>query len=332
VRLRSTASLLAAWSAIGCTDVVKPHLVCGDGGVSALDGALDLSSDPMNCGCVGRVCRVAGDASAQMSCISGQCMLRCDEGYMNCNGRDDDGCEVHTAVDVANCGICGASCSGFNGTANCAAGRCGIACLAGWGDCDRMLSTGCETDLGNSIDHCGRCGGACETLHAESVCRAGRCTHAACVTGFDDCDRDAANGCEANLMGDARNCGNCGAQCVRPNATPACAMSVCRIGVCNMGFDDCDRSDVNGCEVDLRSDVMNCGRCGLRCSFSGTNAFCNNGTCDWRSCNGGYADCDGNHANGCERSLNSDSSNCGGCGHVCTAPTQYCRNGGCSGP
>ncbi len=332
MRWRLAMLLVAVCATLACTEVVTPHLLCGDAAVSSLDGAVDLSSDPMNCGCLGRVCPSPDGATARAACVAGRCLLQCAEGFMDCNGREDDGCEVRTADDVNNCGICGTHCPRFNGAPSCVAGRCAITCATGWGDCDGMLSTGCESDLANGIDHCGRCTNACETPHSDPVCRAGRCTHGACVAGFDDCDRDPSNGCEVNLMGDARNCGNCGVLCVRPNAMPACAMAACRIGACSTGFDDCDRSDVNGCEIDLRSDVNNCGRCGLRCSFSGTNAFCNNGTCDWRDCNPGYFNCDGNRMNGCERNLQSDSSNCGSCGRVCTAPMQYCRSGNCSGP
>jgi hypothetical protein len=37
-------------------------------------------------------------------------------------------------------------------------------------------------------------------------------------------------------------------------------------------------------------------------------------------CPVGWADCDGNPANGCEARLGSDAANCGACGHACSAP------------
>jgi hypothetical protein len=51
-------------------------------------------------------------------------------------------------------------------------------------------------------------------------------------------------------------------------------------------------------------------------------------------CNGpcppGYADCDGNVANGCETSI-TNPTNCGGCGVVCSGNTPFCGGGQCRG-
>lgn len=41
-----------------------------------------------------------------------------------------------------------------------ASGRCLVWCADGWGDCDRLGSNGCETDL-NARDNCGSCGIPC---------------------------------------------------------------------------------------------------------------------------------------------------------------------------
>jgi len=45
-------------------------------------------------------------------------------------------------------------------------------------------------------------------------------------------------------------------------------------------------------------------------------------------CNAGYANCDGNAANGCETSTTADNNNCGGCGNVCAAGN-HCSAGSC---
>src|SRR5579864_3369512 len=45
-------------------------------------------------------------------------------------------------------------------------------------------------------------------------------------------------------------------------------------------------------------------------------------------CPAGFADCDGNPANGCEVNLNTDSQNCGACGISCPSGS-HCQNGTC---
>jgi hypothetical protein len=55
---------------------------------------------------------------------------------------------------------------------------------------------------------------------------------------------------------------------------------------------------------------------------------CVNGACGY-VCNSGFADCDGNPANGCETNLSADANNCGACGQACAAG-QVCSGGQCS--
>src|SRR5438067_10404175 len=45
------------------------------------------------------------------------------------------------------------------------------------------------------------------------------------------------------------------------------------------------------------------------------------GTLTPGECGGRRADCDGERANGCEASLDSDAKNCGACRHDCAAPS-----------
>jgi hypothetical protein len=51
--------------------------------------------------------------------------------------------------------------------------------------------------------------------------------------------------------------------------------------------------------------------------------------CTWLACLAGFGNCDGNDANGCEVVLDSDSHNCGACGHAC-AVNQSCSGGVCT--
>ena len=50
------------------------------------------------------------------------------------------------------------------------------------------------------------------------------------------------------------------------------------------------------------------------------------------TCQPGFADCDGNAANGCENNLNTTPSNCGSCGHACSFAhaTALCTAGACA--
>jgi hypothetical protein len=81
----------------------------------------DLSSDVANCGvCTNKCTSTIGKASCQNSiCSSGDC----NAWQIDCNGREDDGCETRMSEDVHNCGGCGIRCpAGFEcrfGSCNC---------------------------------------------------------------------------------------------------------------------------------------------------------------------------------------------------------------------
>ena len=95
--------------------------------------------------------------------------------------------------------------------------------LPGFGDCDASPATGCETDVRVTAAHCGACGTRCAApANATAACASGACGFT-CNAGFADCDRDAANGCEANLLTSATNCGACGT---------ACGAGRCEVGRC----------------------------------------------------------------------------------------------------
>ena len=58
--------------------------------------------------------------------------------------------------------------------------------------------------------------------------------------------------------------------------------------------------------------------CGTVSPLPNGAGTCSAGNCKITACLAGFADCDGNAANGCETSL-STTQNCGSCGHVCTS-------------
>jgi hypothetical protein len=152
-----------------------------------------------------------------------------------------------------------------------------------------------------------------------------------CNFGYEDCDKSAQNGCEANLSSDAANCGNCGNACPAiSNGTAGCISGNCGIAMCSTGYGDCNSSLFDGCEAQTDADPNNCGACGNRCTFANATGSCVAGQCEIQACNPGYGDCDGNGANGCESNLKMDNNHCGSCTHLCNGLTPNCINGTCA--
>jgi len=77
----------------------------------------------------------------------------------------------------------------------------------GDGDC------GPEIDLQTDPENCGECGYACEVANGTPGCEAGACTIDSCNEGFDNCNFNVDDGCEADLSSDAANCNGCGLSC-----------------------------------------------------------------------------------------------------------------------
>ncbi len=240
---------------------------------------------------------------------------------------------VSLSTSANNCGVCGNICNTQNGTPGCVGGNCVVAgCNTGYADCDANPANGCETATTSDINNCGGCGIVCGmALNGTAGCGGGHCQVVSCNPGYADCDAAFANGCETHTATDLNNCGFCGHACGTPaNGTAGCSSGNCFVVACNPGFADCDGSFGNGCETHTSADVNNCGTCGHACGnpANGT-AGCASGTCQVILCNSGFADCDGNFANGCETSTSANNSNCGTCGHTCNTSTSQCTNGSC---
>lgn len=118
---------------------------------------------------------------------------------------------------------------------------------------------------------------------------------------------DPATGCAAS---------NCD-PCVFPHADAVCNAGACALGACKPLWGNCNQTVADGCELDLSSDLANCGACGQTCESPAATAACIAGKCSLQ-CVDGFADCDGNLSNGCEIDAKYDPNNCGACGHVCT--------------
>ena len=248
----------------------------GDCNTDAGDGCeVVFASDPDNCGACGLSCE---QAHAIAQCLLGQCSIsQCDDGYGDCNSDASDGCESDLNSDPLHCGSCGQQCDIAHAQAGCDSGQCVVAqCDDAFGDCNSDPSDGCETYLNNDMENCGACGAVCQLPHADAVCRSGSCTTDSCDEGYGNCNRDIADGCEAELSSDAENCGDCGHACEYENAGGVCSSGACSMGECAEGYADCNLDDSDGCEVDLESDTRNCGKCAHECD---SGMECTDGEC-----------------------------------------------------
>jgi alpha-tubulin suppressor-like RCC1 family protein len=126
-------------------------------------------------------------------------VVSCAVGMALCNKTE---C-VDLKTNASNCGYCGYACPAAHGADVCVNGMCAVSfCETGWGDCDGVAYNGCESDLGSTNAHCGRCSVACQSLES---CIKGVCE---CSGGMGYCN----NVC-TNLANDPQNCGVCGTKC-----------------------------------------------------------------------------------------------------------------------
>ncbi len=169
-------------------------------------------------------------------------------------------------TDINNCGSCGNVCSFPNSTSVCSSGQCAIAsCNSGFGNCNQILADGCEINLNINLQNCGACGIVCNFSNANSACSSGQCTIASCNSGFANCNSIITDGCEISLFSNINHCGTCNRACPSAaNSFPDCVQGTCQI-ICSSGFGNCNVNTNDGCEVNLLTNVLNCGACGNVC-------------------------------------------------------------------
>ncbi|MBI5537560.1 MAG: hypothetical protein HY898_32860 [Deltaproteobacteria bacterium] len=301
-------------------------------GFANCDGSADngcevnLKTDPQHCNSCSTVCN---GTNGTATCTNGACGINCNPGYGNCDGNLGNGCETNINSNTSHCGGCGNACSTVNGSPACASGSCSITCNAGFGNCNNNAADGCEINTTNNPSHCNGCGQACSNNNGTPSCSGGTCS-IACNPGWGNCDNNAGNGCEVNTTNDVSHCGSCPKVCSSLNGTPSCVGSACTIA-CAAGWGNCDNNADTGCEVNITNNVNNCGACGTACNGTNGTPSCAGSNCSI-SCNGGFGNCDGSAANGCEVTFANDPAHCGNCTTNCSSPLPaHTLGAGCSG-
>lgn len=238
--------------------------------------------------------------------------------------------EVATGCGALSCEPCNVP----NATPHCDQnGVCAIAsCNVGFDNCDKGQfnenATGCETNIQSDIENCGACGSDCTVNGPNWQCVFGTCCEIQCAPGTLNCNECGVDTvCETTIGTD--NCGACGLKCEFANATPRCDVNagaptgyLCGFD-CLDGYADCDGIAVNGCEVNLQTDVTKCGNCNTVCNTTNGTPSCNNGVCGIQCIVVGgvlYENCNNQTSDGCETPLNTNQ-NCGACGNACNATT-----------
>lgn len=258
-------------------------------------------------------------------CIS----TECPAPWATCAALDGTlppyACGTDLGSDVANCGACGHACrpasSAYHVHMRCSSGQCQAFCTEDHADCNGIPDDGCESSTLDDPANCGSCGVTCAPGVA---CKNGKC---GCPPGTTECGDRCVD-----LASDDANCGACGFACLdhppadagalRPHTYFGCAEGQCKDLRCVQNgaefWADCNGSlDPDGCEVDLRSDLGNCGSCGKTCA-PGKQCFSINGLTDCQ-CQQGQTLCAAQPPLGSAycTDLESDPRNCGACGYVC---------------
>ncbi len=190
-------------------------------------------------------------------------------------------------------------------------------------DLDCGLLTECGgicVDTSVAVAHCGACDNACAFANAAASCVDSACLMGACDNGFDDCDLDDSNGCEAAL-GTVDACSGCDDVCAFDHAPATCESFACVMGTCDAGWGDCTGGDSDGCETDLNTPT-DCGDCGLTCADP---KVCHQGSC-LDTCPDATVNCGGSCVD-----TQIDSAHCGACDNACAAVngSAECTAGAC---
>jgi hypothetical protein len=234
-----------------------------------MDAAPDVAPDasgPIDTG-------VQTDTGVAPQCPMGQ--TRCGETCADLQG------------DATHCGACGNACPAGQ---SCTAGRCG--CPMG-----QELCAGACVELRTSTMNCGACGNACPM---GQMCVAGAC-RVDCPLPRTICGAGAAMEC-VDAANDARQLRRLRHRVHdAPNAEPGCvARGSCGVARCNAPSATATAWRPTAARSTPSPAPAHCGGCGVACpARAHASNACAMGACTF-TCDAGFADCDGDAANGCE--------------------------------
>jgi hypothetical protein len=303
-----------------------------------------------------------GSATCQQPCST---TLACPKNQICVDlNKQVDGTEAYACAPAVNtlcqpcandnqCGYSGSACLAFgtelDGGAYTACGQdCGGdgQCPAGWKCTDAFKADGKPVSK-QCVPVTGTC--ACTEINRGMTISCQNQNQYGTCLGVETCDPSQAGGfvnCTAkvpapqtcyapedhcSLVNDLgmQTCGT--GDCV--TTVPLCAPDGGKITCepkCTCAAPSIECGHDGGVCTDVTSDPNNCGGCGIVCSFTNANSACVDGGCVML-CKPGFADCDHRTSDGCEVNTNTNSSNCGGCGNVCSTnhDTATCSGGSC---
>ncbi len=283
--------------------------------------------------CPGDPCPEPDNTSA--TCDGVDCGYECfPTWWLDCNGEDTDGCEVNSYTNLDHCGGCFEMCDKANAAESCQLGVCTLGeCDEGYDNCNENAEDGCETDIFTDLQNCGACEQLCDVEGAEEICDNGICQMASCEGNYRDCNTNPTDGCETDVMSSSlQHCGACYQECDLDNAEEHCEEGVCTLDSCIDPYRNCNNNKADGCEINIHTDVDNCGDCFQSCHLDNTESnFCIGGECRIDDCSDNYADCNNLDLDGCEVALLNDVENCGACNRICELPNgiNLCVSGSC---
>ena len=82
----------------------EPHM-CGS-------ETVDVLTNSAHCGRCNNNCATPapGRNTTGVACVAGECALLCEDGFGDCNGRRNEGCEENLTSSNKHCGACGMAC------------------------------------------------------------------------------------------------------------------------------------------------------------------------------------------------------------------------------